>query len=41
MFINASTLTSHAVPEPATLALMLPALGALVASARRRKKAQA
>jgi hypothetical protein len=29
------------VPEPATLALMLPALGALALGARRRKQAQA
>lgn len=38
--VNAGSVTSNAIPEPASLALMLPALGALVA-ARRRKKAQA
>ena len=39
--VNAGSVTSNAVPEPATLALMLPALGALVVGARRRKKVQA
>lgn len=39
--VNAGSVTSNAVPEPASLALMLPALGALVVGARRRKKAQA
>lgn len=39
--VVSGSVTSNAVPEPATLALMLPALGALVVGARRRKKAQA
>ncbi len=35
------TATATEVPEPASLALMLPALGALALRARRRKPAQA
>jgi hypothetical protein len=39
--VNAGSVTSNPVPEPATLALMLPALGALLVGARRRKPAKA
>ena len=39
--VISGNVTSNAVPEPATLALMLPALGALFVAARRRKQARA
>jgi hypothetical protein len=39
--VTSGSVTSNAVPEPATLALMLPALGALVVGARRRSASPA
>ena len=39
--VTAGSVTSSAVPEPATPALMLPVLGALVFGARRHKRSQA
>jgi hypothetical protein len=39
--VTAGSVTSNTVPEPGTLALMLPVLGALVFGARRHKRAQA
>lgn len=38
--VTGGSVTSNPVPEPATLALMLPALAALVFGARRRKSAK-
>ena len=39
--VVSGSVTSNAVPEPATLALMLPAFGALLVAARRRRQAKA